>query len=161
MGKSIRFVETFCPFRHHVHFSYEILIWLLFPSPPSLASKKGHTRQGLRCRICKTNVHVDCASQMSKCQAKQKLLRRQKSTSEIVSRGIDADESEYSVVRFRFSVFCCVFFWNHFVCVCVRVAFCFCRSLLSSVCRVYVYVRMTTVYANQITKERFLTEKKK
>lgn len=63
---------------------------------------KGHTRQGLRCRICKTNVHVDCAAQMSKCQAKQKLLRRQKSTSEIVSRGVDSDESEYSVFPFSF-----------------------------------------------------------
>lgn len=63
----------------------------------AFANKKGHTRQGLRCRICKSNVHVDCAAQMSKCQTKQKLLRRQKSTSEIVSRGVDSDESEYSV----------------------------------------------------------------
>lgn len=51
----------------------------------------GHTRQGLRCRICKLNVHVDCASQLPKCQAKQKLLRRQKSTSEIENR-IDVEE---------------------------------------------------------------------
>ncbi|EDS28233.1 conserved hypothetical protein [Culex quinquefasciatus] len=46
----------------------------------------GHTRQGLRCRICKVNVHADCATQLPKCQVKQKLLRRQKSTSEIESR---------------------------------------------------------------------------
>uniref|UniRef100_A0A8D8FW57 Serine/threonine-protein kinase dkf-1 n=2 Tax=Culex pipiens TaxID=7175 RepID=A0A8D8FW57_CULPI len=47
---------------------------------------RGHTRQGLRCRICKVNVHADCATQLPKCQVKQKLLRRQKSTSEIESR---------------------------------------------------------------------------
>lgn len=51
----------------------------------------GHTRQGLRCRICKFNVHVDCAAQLPKCQAKQKLLRRQKSTSEIENR-VDVEE---------------------------------------------------------------------
>ncbi|XP_055602146.1 uncharacterized protein LOC129750951 isoform X2 [Uranotaenia lowii] len=46
---------------------------------------RGHTKQGLRCRICKINTHPDCASQLPKCQSKQKLLRRQKSTSEIRS----------------------------------------------------------------------------
>lgn len=55
----------------------------------------GHTRQGLRCRNCKSNVHVDCAAQLTKCQAKQKLLRRQKSTSEITTNRVDMDDSEY------------------------------------------------------------------
>ncbi|XP_031637064.1 uncharacterized protein LOC116349649 isoform X3 [Contarinia nasturtii] len=53
---------------------------------------RGHTRQGLRCRNCKSNVHVDCAAQLTKCQAKQKLLRRQKSTSEIVTNRVDIDD---------------------------------------------------------------------
>ncbi|XP_050669462.1 uncharacterized protein LOC126968458 isoform X2 [Leptidea sinapis] len=44
---------------------------------------RGHTRQGLRCRICKMNVHTDCMPQVGKCQTKSRLLRRQKSTSEI------------------------------------------------------------------------------
>lgn len=57
----------------------------------SLSLLTGHTRQGLRCRICKFNVHVDCAAQLPKCQAKQKLLRRQKSTSEIENR-VDVEE---------------------------------------------------------------------
>ncbi|GAB0098187.1 hypothetical protein DMENIID0001_138960 [Sergentomyia squamirostris] len=52
---------------------------------------RGHTRQGLRCRICKMNAHADCASQLPKCQVKQKLLRRQKSTSEIENR-VEVDE---------------------------------------------------------------------
>lgn len=56
----------------------------------------GHTRQGLRCRICKMNVHVDCAAQLPKCQVKQKLLRRQKSTSEIESRLELEEESKLS-----------------------------------------------------------------
>lgn len=56
---------------------------------------RGHTRQGLRCRICKLNAHADCASQLPKCQAKQKLLRRQKSTSEIENRVDVEEESNY------------------------------------------------------------------
>ncbi|XP_045516137.1 uncharacterized protein LOC123709075 isoform X2 [Pieris brassicae] len=44
---------------------------------------RGHTRQGLRCRVCKMNVHTDCMPQVGKCQTKSRLLRRQKSTSEI------------------------------------------------------------------------------
>lgn len=59
-----------------------------------LTALVGHTRQGLRCRNCKSNVHVDCAAQLPKCQAKQKLLRRQKSTSEIVARGVDMEDSK-------------------------------------------------------------------
>lgn len=52
---------------------------------------RGHTRQGLRCRICKLNTHGDCAPQLPRCQAKQKLLRRQKSTSELENR-VDVEE---------------------------------------------------------------------
>ncbi|CRL05816.1 CLUMA_CG018842, isoform A [Clunio marinus] len=54
---------------------------------------RGHTRQGLRCRICKVNAHADCASQLPKCQVKAKLLRRQKSTSEIENR-IEQEEEK-------------------------------------------------------------------
>ncbi|KAJ2947057.1 hypothetical protein O0L34_g16404 [Tuta absoluta] len=49
---------------------------------------RGHTRQGLRCRLCKTNVHTDCLPQVGKCQTKSRLLRRQKSTSEIEAHRI-------------------------------------------------------------------------
>ncbi|XP_018795906.1 PREDICTED: uncharacterized protein LOC108973251 isoform X3 [Bactrocera latifrons] len=52
---------------------------------------RGHTRQGLRCRICKLNAHGDCASQLPRCQPKQKLLRRQKSTSELENR-VDVED---------------------------------------------------------------------
>uniref|UniRef100_A0A903XXH7 SH3 and cysteine-rich domain-containing protein 3 n=1 Tax=Anopheles gambiae TaxID=7165 RepID=A0A903XXH7_ANOGA len=58
---------------------------------------RGHTRQGLRCRICKVNVHADCASQLPKCQVKQKLLRRQKSTSEIENRATEVEEENMRV----------------------------------------------------------------
>nr|XP_029728856.1 uncharacterized protein LOC109418473 isoform X4 [Aedes albopictus] len=60
---------------------------------------RGHTRQGLRCRICKVNVHADCASQLPKCQVKQKLLRRQKSTSEIENRTEVEEETPHSPRR--------------------------------------------------------------
>ncbi|XP_052860404.1 uncharacterized protein LOC128267575 isoform X2 [Anopheles cruzii] len=55
---------------------------------------RGHTRQGLRCRICKVNVHADCAPQLPKCMVKQKMLRRQKSTSEIENRAAPEVEDE-------------------------------------------------------------------
>ncbi|PSN45512.1 hypothetical protein C0J52_13160 [Blattella germanica] len=47
---------------------------------------RGHTRQGLKCRVCKLNVHVDCQEKVGRCQPKSRLLRRQKSTSEIETR---------------------------------------------------------------------------
>nr|CAD7416339.1 unnamed protein product [Timema poppensis] len=50
----------------------------------------GHARQGLKCRVCKMNVHVDCQGQVGRCQPKSRLLRRQKSTSEIETRIPDA-----------------------------------------------------------------------
>jgi hypothetical protein len=64
----------------------------------------GHTRQGLKCRICKLNVHVDCQEKVGRCQPKSRLLRRQKSTSEIETRihePIPDEESEYIVKQHR------------------------------------------------------------
>ncbi|XP_072155902.1 uncharacterized protein [Bemisia tabaci] len=55
---------------------------------------RGHTRQGLKCRLCKMNVHLDCQDKAtSKCNSKSRLLRRQKSTSEIETR-ISATQEE-------------------------------------------------------------------
>lgn len=61
----------------------------------------GHQRQGLRCRMCKTNVHVECVPQLGKCSVKAKLLRRQKSTSEIDNR-VDVDEESKYITFFIF-----------------------------------------------------------
>ncbi|XP_076353542.1 SH3 and cysteine-rich domain-containing protein isoform X6 [Tachypleus tridentatus] len=44
---------------------------------------RGHVRQGLKCKMCKMNVHVDCSEKTGRCQPKPRLLRRQKSTSDI------------------------------------------------------------------------------
>ncbi|XP_054275367.1 uncharacterized protein LOC128994676 isoform X10 [Macrosteles quadrilineatus] len=55
---------------------------------------RGHTRQGLKCRVCKLNVHLDCQEKVGRCQAKSRLLRRQKSTSEIETRVTPAQEEE-------------------------------------------------------------------
>ncbi|XP_046811104.1 uncharacterized protein LOC111680041 isoform X2 [Lucilia cuprina] len=60
---------------------------------------RGHTRQGLRCRICKLNAHGDCASQLPRCQPKQKLLRRQKSTSELENRIDIEEEIDYRLLN--------------------------------------------------------------
>jgi len=46
---------------------------------------KGHSRQGWKCRLCKINVHGDCRSGVSRCLPKSRLLRRQKSNSELDS----------------------------------------------------------------------------
>ncbi|XP_026812790.1 uncharacterized protein LOC113553593 isoform X3 [Rhopalosiphum maidis] len=67
---------------------------------------RGHTRQGLKCRVCKMNVHLDCQEKVTtRCQVKSRLLRRQKSTSEIETKmaamnvtGRDDDETESHVV---------------------------------------------------------------
>ncbi|RZF34440.1 hypothetical protein LSTR_LSTR012191, partial [Laodelphax striatellus] len=55
---------------------------------------RGHTRQGLKCRICKLNVHLDCQEKVGRCQTKSRLLRRQKSTSEIETRITPTQEEE-------------------------------------------------------------------
>ncbi|XP_045485685.1 uncharacterized protein LOC110999062 isoform X3 [Pieris rapae] len=61
---------------------------------------RGHTRQGLRCRVCKMNVHTDCMPQVGKCQTKSRLLRRQKSTSEIEAHRVqDPGYEEESSMR--------------------------------------------------------------
>uniref|UniRef100_T1JBE3 SH3 domain-containing protein n=1 Tax=Strigamia maritima TaxID=126957 RepID=T1JBE3_STRMM len=44
---------------------------------------RGHTRQGMRCKLCKYNSHVDCQAGAGKCNPKSRFLRRQKSASEI------------------------------------------------------------------------------
>lgn len=47
---------------------------------------RGHVRQGLKCKLCKINVHAECQDKVPRCQPKPRLLRRQRSTSEIESR---------------------------------------------------------------------------
>ncbi|XP_074593514.1 uncharacterized protein LOC141849193 isoform X1 [Brevipalpus obovatus] len=48
---------------------------------------RGHTRQGLKCKMCKINVHSgECQEKAAKCQPKSRLLRRQKSASEIEAK---------------------------------------------------------------------------
>ncbi len=59
----------------------------------------GHTRQGLKCKLCRMNVHPDCQEAVPKCQPKSRLLRRQKSASEIDARVIAGeDESKLPVL---------------------------------------------------------------
>ncbi|XP_042220761.1 SH3 and cysteine-rich domain-containing protein 3-like isoform X16 [Homarus americanus] len=55
---------------------------------------RGHSRQGLKCRMCKTNVHTECQDQVGKCQPKSRLLRRQRSTSEIETKQLEGGEED-------------------------------------------------------------------
>merc|ERR1712038_806990 len=59
---------------------------------------RGHTRQGLKCKLCRMNVHPDCQIDAGKCTPKSRLLRRQKSASELDSRVLPGteDDSRYS-----------------------------------------------------------------
>ncbi|XP_015786391.1 uncharacterized protein LOC107363641 isoform X6 [Tetranychus urticae] len=47
---------------------------------------RGHSRQGMKCKMCKLNCHSECTDKATKCQPKSRLLRRQKSTSEIEAK---------------------------------------------------------------------------
>ena len=57
----------------------------------------GHTRQGLKCKLCRMNIHPDCQDAVPKCQPKSRLLRRQKSASEIDSRIGTEDDSKSNI----------------------------------------------------------------
>lgn len=60
---------------------------------------RGHARQGLKCKLCRMNVHPDCQEKVVKCAPKSKLLRRQKSASEFDGRVTDGgaeDDSGFS-----------------------------------------------------------------
>lgn len=60
---------------------------------------RGHTRQGMKCKLCRMNIHPDCQEKVVKCQPKSKLLRRQKSGSEGVAEKADLeDDSGFSPV---------------------------------------------------------------
>ena len=54
----------------------------------------GHTRQGLKCKLCRMNVHPDCQEGVPKCQPKSSILRRQKSASELGDRTGAEDDSK-------------------------------------------------------------------
>ena len=57
---------------------------------------KGHTRQGLKCRLCKINVHADCKTGVGRCLPKSnRLMRRQKSTPELETGAVAAAAAEY------------------------------------------------------------------
>merc|ERR1719225_626797 len=56
---------------------------------------RGHTRQGLKCKLCRMNVHPDCQDGVPKCQPKSRLLRRQKSASEIETRNMGQGGQEF------------------------------------------------------------------
>ena len=54
----------------------------------------GHSRQGLKCRSCKINVHFECKDSVGRCLPKSIFLRRQKSTSEIEAPMSNTAEEE-------------------------------------------------------------------
>ncbi|XP_077500246.1 SH3 and cysteine-rich domain-containing protein isoform X2 [Amblyomma americanum] len=55
---------------------------------------RGHVRQGLKCKLCKYNVHAECQEKAGRCQPKPRLLRRQRSASEIETKIIPAEPEE-------------------------------------------------------------------
>jgi len=68
--------------------SFSLTLTRLFAEIIRLISLRfaGHTRQGLKCKLCRMNVHPDCQAQVPRCQPKGRLLlRRQRSASELDS----------------------------------------------------------------------------
>jgi len=60
---------------------------------------RGHTRQGLKCKLCRMNIHPDCQDKVVKCQPKSKLLKRQKSASDVDPRmDPTEDDSGFTVM---------------------------------------------------------------
>ncbi|XP_064476950.1 uncharacterized protein LOC135390906 isoform X2 [Ornithodoros turicata] len=59
---------------------------------------RGHVRQGLKCKLCKFNVHAECQEKAGRCQPKPRLLRRQKSASDIETKviAVEPDEDKLS-----------------------------------------------------------------
>ncbi|CAN8004526.1 unnamed protein product, partial [Ixodes hexagonus] len=57
---------------------------------------RGHVRQGLKCKLCKLNVHNECQEKAGRCQPKPRLLRRQRSASEIETKIVHAEPEEES-----------------------------------------------------------------
>ena len=55
----------------------------------------GHARQGWKCRLCKINVHGDCRNNVGRCLPKSRLLRRQKSSSELEASNYDGQSLPY------------------------------------------------------------------
>ncbi|XP_026471891.1 protein kinase C, brain isozyme-like [Ctenocephalides felis] len=80
------------------HFLQEYTYKKITPCDVCSEVLRGHTRQGLRCKTCKANAHVDCASRLPRCQSKARLLRRQRSTSEI--EPTVEDQSEFILCPF-------------------------------------------------------------
>ncbi|EEC02528.1 stac, putative [Ixodes scapularis] len=69
--------------------------WLkAFRSLKTGTSSGGHVRQGLKCKLCKYNVHNECQEKAGRCQPKPRLLRRQRSASEIETKIIPAEPEE-------------------------------------------------------------------
>ena len=66
-----------------------VLVFLIFDN-----YIPGHTRQGLKCKLCRMNVHPDCQEGVPKCQPKSSILRRQKSASELGDRTGAEDDSK-------------------------------------------------------------------
>lgn len=55
---------------------------------------RGHVRQGLKCKLCKLNAHAECQDKAGRCQPKPRLLRRQRSASEIDTKVLSAEPEE-------------------------------------------------------------------
>jgi len=93
------------PGQENAHIFQEYTYKKITPCDVCSQILRGHTRQGLKCKMCRMNVHPDCQDKVVKCQPKSKLLRRQKSASEMDTRGLDTeDDSRSSALSPRGSV---------------------------------------------------------
>ena len=69
---------------------------------------KGNTRQGLKCKLCRMNVHAECQDKVVKCQPKAK-FSRMKSGSEM---GDDESKISFYVTEYLCYMTCSAQIWH-------------------------------------------------
>lgn len=75
------------PILAHNHIFHENTYKKMTPCDVCSEVLRGHSRQGLRCKLCRTNVHTYCQDKVAKCNSKTKLLfRRETCATDMVDR---------------------------------------------------------------------------
>lgn len=75
------------PILAHNHIFHENTYKKMTPCDVCSEVLRGHSRQGLRCKLCRTNVHTYCQDKVEKCNSKTKLLfRRETCATDMVDR---------------------------------------------------------------------------
>lgn len=88
------------PILENYHVLHEYTYKKMTPCDVCSEVLRGHSRQGLRCKLCRTNIHTYCQEKVGRCQSKTKLLtRRQTCATDMVSR-VEEEANGVSPVKY-------------------------------------------------------------